>query len=127
MTTENFCFYLQNRLIQTSQTVGQWYSDTSPFKYSLLTLSVHSLVSGILKILATKTTKNEEVLKIFFLRRDQKIVDETSKKLKKIGAKTFRQLATSSNNTFTVRGERATVLEMRSEVLRHLPLRCFVF
>jgi len=31
MTTENFCFYLQNRLIQASQTGGQWYSDTSPF------------------------------------------------------------------------------------------------
>jgi len=31
MTTVNFCFYLQNRLIQTSQTGGQWYSDTSPF------------------------------------------------------------------------------------------------
>jgi hypothetical protein len=31
MTTENFCFYLQNRLIQTSQTGGQQYSDTSPF------------------------------------------------------------------------------------------------
>jgi hypothetical protein len=32
MTTEIFCFYLQNRLIlQTSQTGGQWYSDTSPF------------------------------------------------------------------------------------------------
>ncbi len=31
MTTENFCFYLQNRLIQTSQTGGQWYSDTSSF------------------------------------------------------------------------------------------------
>ncbi len=31
MTTNNFCFYLQNRLIQTSQTGGQWYSDTSPF------------------------------------------------------------------------------------------------
>jgi hypothetical protein len=31
MTTHNFCFYLQNRLIQTSQTGGQWYSDTSPF------------------------------------------------------------------------------------------------
>jgi len=29
MTTDNFCFYLQNRLIQTSQTGGQWYSDTS--------------------------------------------------------------------------------------------------
>ncbi len=25
------CFYLQNRLIQTSQTGGQWYSVTSPF------------------------------------------------------------------------------------------------
>jgi len=24
------CFYLQNRLIQTSQTGGQWYSDSSP-------------------------------------------------------------------------------------------------
>jgi hypothetical protein len=31
MTTDNFCFYLQNRLIQTSQTGGQWYSDISPF------------------------------------------------------------------------------------------------
>jgi hypothetical protein len=30
MTTNNFCFYLQNRLIQTSQTGGQQYSDTSP-------------------------------------------------------------------------------------------------
>jgi hypothetical protein len=31
MTTYNFCFYLQNRLIITSQTGGQQYSDTSPF------------------------------------------------------------------------------------------------
>jgi hypothetical protein len=31
MTTDNFCFYLQNRQIQTSQTGGQWYSDTSPW------------------------------------------------------------------------------------------------
>jgi hypothetical protein len=31
MTNDNFCFYLQNRLIQTSQTGGQWYSNTSPF------------------------------------------------------------------------------------------------
>ncbi len=29
MSTDNFCFYLQNRLIQTSRTGGQWYSDTS--------------------------------------------------------------------------------------------------
>jgi hypothetical protein len=31
MTTDNFCFHLQNRLIQTIQTGGQKYSDTSPF------------------------------------------------------------------------------------------------
>jgi hypothetical protein len=31
MTTDNFCFHLQNGLIQTSETGGQWYSDTSPF------------------------------------------------------------------------------------------------
>jgi hypothetical protein len=33
MTTDNFCFYLQNRLIQTSQTGGQLYSDTSPLVF----------------------------------------------------------------------------------------------
>jgi hypothetical protein len=31
MTTDNFRFYLQNRLIQTGQTGGQQYSDTYPF------------------------------------------------------------------------------------------------
>jgi hypothetical protein len=31
MTTDNFYFYLHNRLIQTSQTGSQWYNDTSPF------------------------------------------------------------------------------------------------
>jgi hypothetical protein len=31
MTTDNVCLYLQNRLIQTSQTGGQQYSDTSSF------------------------------------------------------------------------------------------------
>jgi hypothetical protein len=31
MTADNFCFYLQKRQIQTSQTGGQRYSDTSPF------------------------------------------------------------------------------------------------
>jgi hypothetical protein len=31
MTADHFCFYLQNRLIQTSQAGGQRYSDTSPF------------------------------------------------------------------------------------------------
>jgi hypothetical protein len=36
MTTDNFCFYLQNRLIQTSQTGGQQYSDTSLFNFPWL-------------------------------------------------------------------------------------------
>jgi hypothetical protein len=31
MTNNNFCFSLQNRLVQTSQTGGQPYNDTSPF------------------------------------------------------------------------------------------------
>ncbi len=31
MTTDKFCFYLQNRLLKTSQTGGQRCSDTSPF------------------------------------------------------------------------------------------------
>jgi len=31
MISDNFCFYLQNRLIQTSQTGGQRYSDIFPF------------------------------------------------------------------------------------------------
>ncbi len=34
--TVNFCFYLQNRLSQTSQTGGQRHSDTSPFSISLV-------------------------------------------------------------------------------------------
>jgi hypothetical protein len=33
MTTDDFCFYSQNRLIQTSQTGGQQYSDTYPLVF----------------------------------------------------------------------------------------------
>jgi hypothetical protein len=36
MTTDNVCFYVQNRLIQKNQTGGQWYSDTSPFSIPCL-------------------------------------------------------------------------------------------
>ncbi len=36
MSTNNFCFYLQNRQIQVSQTGGQWYNDTSPFSIPCL-------------------------------------------------------------------------------------------
>ncbi len=35
MNTDNFAFYLQNRQIQTSQTGGQLYIDTSPFSILL--------------------------------------------------------------------------------------------
>ncbi len=35
MTTDNFCFYLQKRLIQTDQSGGELYIDTSPFKWCL--------------------------------------------------------------------------------------------
>jgi hypothetical protein len=38
MTTDNFCLYLQNRLDQTSQTGGQWYSDTSPLVFLALSM-----------------------------------------------------------------------------------------
>ncbi len=45
MTTDNFCFYLQNRLIQTDQTGGQLYSDTSPFSVPWLSpVSVKTLL-----------------------------------------------------------------------------------
>ena len=45
MTTDHFCFYFQNRLLQTSQTGGQWYSDTSPLVFPGFTLgNIFSLV-----------------------------------------------------------------------------------
>ncbi len=39
MTTDNFCFYLQNRLIQTIKIGGQQYSDINPFSIPCLFLS----------------------------------------------------------------------------------------
>jgi hypothetical protein len=41
MTTDSFCFYLQNRLIQISQIGGQWYGDTSPFGIPCLKVHLH--------------------------------------------------------------------------------------
>jgi len=40
MTTDNFCLYLQNRPIKTSQTGSQWYSGTSPFSIPWLKASM---------------------------------------------------------------------------------------
>jgi len=50
MATDNFCFYLQNRLIQTSQTGGQWYSDTSPFSIPCLSIKVPCFVTKLYNI-----------------------------------------------------------------------------
>jgi hypothetical protein len=59
MTTDNFCFYLQYRLIQTSQTGGQWYSDTSPFSFPWVRCQIHQhLISSFCaKILSPKNYK----------------------------------------------------------------------
>jgi hypothetical protein len=46
MTTDNFCFYWQNRQIQTSQTGGQWYCDTSPFSIPWPFHPNHTLVGS---------------------------------------------------------------------------------
>jgi len=62
MTSDNFCFYLQNRLIQTSKTGGQWYSDTSPF--SILCYGLYCCnVSDELKSFITLATDRELVRK----------------------------------------------------------------
>jgi hypothetical protein len=45
MTTDNFCFHLLNRLIQTRQTGGQWYSDTSPFSVPCIHLRASKPIS----------------------------------------------------------------------------------
>jgi len=47
MTTDNFCFYLQNRLIHTGQTGGQWYNDTFPFPLlnHFLSLYIYYLIT----------------------------------------------------------------------------------
>jgi hypothetical protein len=41
MTTDNFSFYLPNRLIQTSRTGGQRYIDTSPFSIPCIKTNFH--------------------------------------------------------------------------------------
>jgi len=45
MTIDILRFYLQNGLIQTSQTGGQWYSDTSPFSIPWLYLGSKYIVA----------------------------------------------------------------------------------
>ncbi len=45
MAANNFCFYWQNRLIETGQTGGQWYSDTSTFSIRWLNHSRETRLS----------------------------------------------------------------------------------
>ncbi len=55
MTTDNFSFYLQNRLIQTSQTGGQQNSDTSPFSipclyYKIIITNISALTFALASV-----------------------------------------------------------------------------
>ncbi len=61
VTSDKFCFYLQNSIIQTSQTGGQCYSDTSTFSIPCLN---HK---NIFKIQATGITMSNTKLNIFNL------------------------------------------------------------
>jgi hypothetical protein len=75
LTTDNFSFHLQNRLIQSSQTGGHLYSDTSPFSIpcfftSLRPPSVSSSSESSTKAwfvlprcLGVPPSKNKEVFK----------------------------------------------------------------
>jgi hypothetical protein len=65
MTTDYFCFYLQNRLIQTSQTGGQRYSDTSPFSIPWVNTCLINLGSRVRVLLVPAERKWEERKKSF--------------------------------------------------------------
>ncbi len=59
MPTDNVCFYLQNRVIQISQTRGQQYSDTSPFSipWTSVSTSCLCLYQQQLKLLQSQMLK----------------------------------------------------------------------
>ncbi len=46
MTIDNFCFYFHNRLIQTSQTGGQQYSDTYPLVFPVFCVASPKPIQG---------------------------------------------------------------------------------
>jgi hypothetical protein len=86
MTPNNFCFYMQNRPIQTSQIGGQWYSDTSPF--SIPCLEARKAAVAMPKSAHLKTAESNA--KLIKVRQHAKVEKE--------GAKTFRLPDISSNN-----------------------------
>ncbi len=67
MTTDNFCFYLQNRLIQTSQTGGQRYSDTSPFSIPWAVLTLATLVETITICVDVTKGNTGVTIKLYFI------------------------------------------------------------
>ncbi len=56
-----FCFYLQNRRIQTSQTGGQWYRDTSPLVFPGTSNKTFLFVTQTLLAFYKPSYLNEEV------------------------------------------------------------------
>ncbi len=66
MTTEIFCFYLQNRLIQTSQTGGQFYSDTFSIPWNrYLGQSIDSIIMMSAQVwVKISPQKNKEKIEI---------------------------------------------------------------
>jgi hypothetical protein len=65
MITDNFCCYLQNKLIQTSVTGGLRYSETSPFSIPwLVPWSRHATTLSI-TTLSTSVTRFGQIFAIW--------------------------------------------------------------
>jgi len=75
MTTD-IVIYLQNRLIQTSQTGGQRYSDTSPFSIPWINTRI--------RLLAASATKKKafDILRHLFVNHFGRHFDEAADKVK---------------------------------------------
>ncbi len=69
ITTDNFCFYLQNRLIQTNQTGGQQYSDTSPFSIPCFRATMKLLYLRLLSAKIKSKNVTDCKIVLFFVGR----------------------------------------------------------
>jgi hypothetical protein len=66
MATDNFYIYLKNRLIQTSQAGGQWYSDT-PFSIPCIGyLFIYLLLVQFFTVVLSQQPLMLNVLQIFY-------------------------------------------------------------
>jgi hypothetical protein len=64
MLTGSFCFYFQNRLIQTGQTEGQWYSDTSPFSIPCFGYAPHRALQYYTVVEVTDSDKDSSSVQL---------------------------------------------------------------